>query len=159
MTNKKNIYDWLNDYSLYHKNETNKLIHWICIPLIILSLFGLLSIINFDIQLNNTFYSINIMYVLILTALIFYVRLSITITIGMLLISMLIAYIVNSLSFIEDKDLLQGYGLLFILSWTMQFIGHKIEGKKPAFIKDLKFLLIGPAWLLSFIYIKLKIKI
>ena len=40
----------------------------------------------------------------------------------------------------------------------MQFIGHKIEGKKPSFFKDLQFLLIGPAWLLGFILKKLKIK-
>ena len=159
MTNKKNIYDWLNEYSLYHKNATNKLIHWICIPFIILSLFGLLSIINFDVQLNNTSYSVNVMYIFILIALIFYIRLSITITIGMLLISLLTVYVVNLLSFIGDKKLFQVYILLFIISWIVQFIGHKIEGKKPAFVKDLKFLLIGPAWLLSFIYIKFKIKL
>ena len=58
-----------------------------------------------------------------------------------------------------QAEVFQGYTLLFIISWIAQFIGHKIEGKKPAFVKDLKFLLIGPAWLLSFIYIKFKIKL
>ena len=48
---------------------------------------------------------------------------------------------------------------IFIIAWIGQFIGHKIEGKKPAFFKDLQFLLIGPLWLLSFIYKKLNIKI
>jgi uncharacterized membrane protein YGL010W len=38
-----------------------------------------------------------------------------------------------------------------------QFIGHKIEGKKPSFFKDILFLLIGPLWLLSFIYKKVGI--
>ena len=51
------------------------------------------------------------------------------------------------------------YILIFIVAWIGQFIGHKIEGKKPAFFKDLQFLLIGPLWLLSYIYNKLNIKI
>ena len=43
-------------------------------------------------------------------------------------------------------------GRLFVLAWIGQFIGHKVEGKKPSFFKDLQFLLIGPAWLMSFVY-------
>ena len=42
---------------------------------------------------------------------------------------------------------------IFIFSWILQFYGHKIEGKKPSFVKDIQFLLIGPAWLLV-IFIK-----
>ena len=41
------------------------------------------------------------------------------------------------------------------LAWIGQLIGHKIEGKKPAFLPDLVFLLIGPAWLMSKIYAKI----
>ena len=48
--------------------------------------------------------------------------------------------------------------MIFIVAWIGQFIGHKIEGKKPSFLQDLQFLLIGPAWLLSFIYNKFGIK-
>ena len=44
------------------------------------------------------------------------------------------------------------------MAWIGQFIGHKIEGKKPSFLEDLQFLMVGPAWLLSFIYKKLGIK-
>jgi uncharacterized membrane protein YGL010W len=47
---------------------------------------------------------------------------------------------------------------IFVLAWLGQFYGHKIEGKKPSFIKDLQFLLIGPAWLLGFVYQRLGIK-
>jgi uncharacterized membrane protein YGL010W len=47
---------------------------------------------------------------------------------------------------------------IFIISWIGQFIGHKIEGKKPSFLDDIKFLLIGPIWLLHFILKKAKIK-
>ena len=47
---------------------------------------------------------------------------------------------------------------IFVIAWIGQFIGHKIEGKKPSFFQDLQFLLIGPAWLLSFFYNKIGIK-
>ena len=43
----------------------------------------------------------------------------------------------------------------FVAAWIGQFIGHRIEGKKPSFFKDVVFLLIGPAWLMSFVYKKL----
>jgi uncharacterized membrane protein YGL010W len=35
------------------------------------------------------------------------------------------------------------------LAWIGQFYGHKIEGKKPSFLKDLEFLLIGPLWVIQ----------
>ncbi len=35
---------------------------------------------------------------------------------------------------------------IFVIAWIGQFYGHKVEGKKPSFLKDLQFLLIGPAW-------------
>jgi len=47
---------------------------------------------------------------------------------------------------------------IFVLAWAGQFIGHKIEGKKPSFFDDLKFLLIGPIWLIHFLFKKAGIK-
>ena len=49
--------------------------------------------------------------------------------------------------------------VIFIFAWVGQFVGHKIEGKKPSFFQDIQFLLIGPAWLLSFIFKRYGIKI
>ncbi len=48
--------------------------------------------------------------------------------------------------------------VVFVVAWIGQFIGHKIEGKKPSFLQDLQFLLIGPVWLLGFIYRNLGIR-
>ena len=45
--------------------------------------------------------------------------------------------------------------IIFALAWAGQFWGHKVEGKKPSFLKDLQFLLIGPLWLLHFVYRRL----
>ena len=58
----------------------------------------------------------------------------------------------------NNSELFTIYVITFIIAWIGQFVGHKIEGKKPSFFEDIQFLLIGPAWLLSFIYKKLGIK-
>ena len=42
--------------------------------------------------------------------------------------------------------------VIFVIAWIIQFYGHKIEGKKPSFLDDIKFLMIGPAWILDDIF-------
>lgn len=155
----KNINDWNEEYGLYHKNRINKIIHWICIPLIIFSLFGLLSLINYEFVISGGYYKINFFGIFIILVLGYYLRLSKKLTLGMLIISLLFAGIIDFISLNNKSTLLYLYLGIFILSWIGQFIGHKFEGKKPAFFKDLQFLLIGPLWLLSYIYKKLNIKI
>ena len=155
----KTIYDWLDAYGDSHQNPINKKIHWICVPIIMLSLLGLLSLMNFSFIINEGIYIIDIAGLLIILAIIFYIRLSISITLGMILFSALCIQIINALEFRYDTyELFLIYIIAFVIGWIGQFIGHKIEGKKPSFFDDLKFLLIGPAWLLSFIYKKIGIK-
>ena len=148
---KRDIHQWISDYGISHQNPTNKKIHWICVPVIMFSLLGLLSLVKF--------YNINLAYGLIAMALIFYIKLSISISMGMLLISTIqlgaIYYLEKILLF---PTLLSVYMGIFVVAWIGQFIGHKIEGQKPSFFEDLQFLLIGPAWLLSFIYKKIGVK-
>lgn len=155
----RNIHDWNEEYGLYHKNRINKIIHWICIPLIIFSLFGLLSLMSYEFDIGEGHYKINTLGIFIILVLGYYLRLSKTLALGMLIISLLFAGIIDFISLNSKSVLLYLYLGIFILAWIGQFIGHKFEGKKPAFFKDLQFLLIGPLWLLSYIYNKLNIKI
>ncbi len=154
---KKNINEWLDEYGESHKHPTNKIIHWICVPLITITLLGLLSLVDI---LNNDSYNINLASIFIVFALIFYFRLSITLTIGMLFFTGTTMHYLQIFknSYLQE-NLIQIYLIVFVISWIGQFIGHKIEGKKPSFFQDIQFLLIGPVWLLSFIYKKLNIKI
>ena len=160
----KSIEQWIEEYGKSHQNSTNKAIHWICVPLIMLSLLALISIIPFPIN-DITLFSINGEKVLLnwtsiflLFAVIFYLRLSISITVGMLLIAI---GMITSINWIElfDPTIWRLSLSIFIIAWIGQFVGHKIEGKKPSFFEDLQFLLIGPAWLLSFIYKKIGIRL
>ena len=155
----RNIHDWNEEYGLYHKNRINKIIHWICIPLIIFSLFGLLSLMSYEFDIGEGHYKINTLGIFIILVLGYYLRLSKTLALGMLIISLLFAGIIDFISLNSQSTLLYLYLGIFVLAWIGQFIGHKFEGKKPAFFKDLQFLLIVPLWLLSYIYNKLNIRI
>lgn len=155
------IQDWFDKYAEHHQNPVNKFIHWICVPSIFFSLIGLLSLISFDLGSQEMpYYLYHYMHagsLLILFGLVFFSRLSIPITVGMAIISLAILKI---LTFMHGAgiDVALFSAVVFIVAWVGQFIGHKIEGAKPSFFDDLKFLLIGPAWLLSFIYKGLGIK-
>jgi len=159
----RTINDWLNEYGESHQNKTNKLIHWICVPLIFWSIITLLSLIPNNIlefsnnQIINEFSHWGT--IIILLGLLFYLRLSFKIFIGMLLFSFAVLidiYLGHTL--LGSTIMLYLSIAIFIIAWVIQFIGHEIEGKKPSFLKDIQFLLIGPAWLLSFIYKKIGIK-
>jgi uncharacterized membrane protein YGL010W len=147
--------DWLTAYGESHQNSTNKTIHWICIPLIMLSLLGLLYSIPFFVEKTLLF---NWAAAFMAFTLLFYLRLSPAIFAGFVLIGIAMVYIVHSIAQAGQPLLYISIGV-FVLAWIGQFIGHKIEGKKPSFFDDLQFLLIGPAWLLHFIYRKIGISI
>ncbi len=150
----------LTEYGSSHKNMTNKLIHWICVPLIFFSIVGMLWSIPSN-ALNDLFNSssayMNWGMVALVLILFYYIRLSPTLAIGMSLFSALCLFFSNKLSMVEVAPLWAICIAIFVLAWIGQFYGHHVEGKKPSFFKDLQFLLIGPAWLMHFIYKKLGI--
>ena len=149
----RTINDWLNEYGESHKNETNKLIHWICVPVIFFSILGMLYAVKLPFYLGD--YQLNVGLIISVVALLYYFSLSSSLSVGMflyLLVCMLLANLIES-SGIMPLWLFSI--IIFVLAWVGQFYGHKIEGKKPSFLKDLQFLMIGPAWLMSFIYKKL----
>lgn len=160
----KPIETWIEEYGESHQNPTNKLIHWICVPLIMLSLLALIGKIPFpltDIYLfsitGEKFY-LNWTMLFLLICILFYLRLSRSLAIGMLIIALLMIISINVIR-LYDPTVWRLSLLIFVVAWIGQFIGHKIEGKKPSFFEDLQFLLIGPAWLLSFIYKKVGIRL
>ena len=154
----KTIDDWLTLYGRDHQDPTNKLIHWICVPVILFTVLGLLISIPFP-QVAGGW--INAASIVFLLALVFYATLSIPIFLGMILVGILMLagnrYLQLELLPIIHLSLWQFSLIVFVIAWIFQFIGHKIEGQKPSFFEDLQFLLIGPAWLLHFVLKKLGI--
>ncbi len=148
----------LSEYGESHRNVTNKIIHWICVPLIFFSVIGLTASIPSGLVqsiLGENPYA-NWATIMLVLAIAYYSTLSITLTIGMMLFSALCLYVARLIA--ETSTPLWAASLfIFVVAWIGQFYGHKVEGKKPSFLKDLQFLMIGPAWLMHFIYKKLGI--
>ena len=154
---------YFDKYAESHQNPTNKIIHWVCVPLIVFSLLGLVWAIPFP---HLTFLGQYSRYVnwatfLILFSIIYYFRLSPALAVAMLLVIFVFAAIIVTLEKLHNEQgwpaMWQVCLAIFFLSWVGQFIGHKIEGKKPSFLDDLRFLLIGPIWLWHFIFKRLGI--
>lgn len=156
----KHIQILLDEYSDSHQNKTNKSIHWICVPVIFWTVVALLYSIPNQILINIMGESIFANWAVIgmSFAIIYYFYLSFTIALGMIAFSILCIYLSALIQQSFSTPLWIIAIVVFILSWVGQFYGHKVEGKKPSFLKDLQFLLIGPAWLMHFIYKRLGIK-
>jgi uncharacterized membrane protein YGL010W len=149
---------WFEEYGESHQNHVNKLVHWICVPAITASLLGLLWEIPRPGFVGDQFL-LNWATLFIALALVYYFWLSPPLAVGMLFFT---AGIVGLISlhekYLPSLELWQTSLGIFVLAWIGQFIGHKVEGKKPSFFQDLQFLLISPLWLLGFIYRRVGIR-
>jgi len=143
------------EYGESHQDSTNKAIHWICVPLIFLSLVGLLASIPANsvrgvLGIDNPY--ANWAGIALILVLIYYVTLSIPLSIGMMLFGALCLFVVNLIVRLDFAPLWLVSLVIFSVAWFGQFYGHHVEGKKPSFLKDIQFLLIGPAWLMHFLF-------
>ena len=134
----RNIHSLLAQYSESHRNPTNELIHFVCVPLIVFSLLGILWAIHPVLAVAA-----------VGAAMWYYLQLSKPIAVGMLAMSILMLALLAAMPPVTVLPLSIA---VFVVSWIGQFIGHKIEGKKPSFLDDLRFLLIGPLFVLGFLY-------
>lgn len=147
---------WFSNYSGDHQNPTNKKIHYIAVPLILWSVTALL----WCIPVPGTWFLAGFWCALAMfAAWMFYYRASRKLGFGMLAVFVAMSWL--------NRWLHDTYGTIFLLqlavgvfvaAWIAQFVGHKIEGKKPSFFTDLVYLLIGPAWILGKVYRKLGLK-
>ncbi|MEX1382257.1 DUF962 domain-containing protein [Lutibacter sp.] len=139
---------WFDEYAISHQNKTNQLIHYICVPLIFFSIVGLFMSIPSKgienlIKMNNPILE-NWATVILFILLFFYIKLSFSTFLKMLLFSL--TCLVGNYYLSNLIPLFYASLVIFVVAWIGQFYGHKLEGKKPSFFKDLQFLLIGPAW-------------
>jgi uncharacterized membrane protein YGL010W len=150
----------LSQYGESHQNGINKFIHWICVPAIMFSIFGLLYAIPFPFVEEKS-WALNWGGIALFLVLMYYIKLSIPMFIGFIGIGSLMLVgnqiIYESLGN-SNLNLLYASLATFGIAWVFQFIGHHIEGKKPSFIDDVQFLLVGPAWLMHFVFKKLGVK-
>ncbi len=149
------IQSLFDEYGESHRNTVNVTVHWIAVPLIYFSIVGLLMCIPSPTGECAGRYLWALLA--LLAAWLYYASRSLTISLGMALFSMAC---VAAAAWLDGHAPWPLWAIslgIFALAWVAQFIGHGIEGKKPSFLKDLLFLLIGPAWLMAKLYRKLGI--
>jgi len=155
---KKTADQWFAEYGESHQDHANELIHWICVPVIFFCVLGFVWSIPVpaDWEENAPWFNWALPAVLVVLA--FYVRLSRTLAFGLFTFMALCCALLLRLQLFAPWPVWRICLVGFVVAWIGQFIGHKIEGKKPSFFKDVVFLLIGPAWLLSRFYKKVGLK-
>ena len=142
-TQARRVDQLLAHYGESHQNAHNELIHFIAIPLIMLSLVGMLFAIHPYVA-----------YAFVAASMAYYARLSTVFLLTMLVWSALSIAAV----FAMGSRVLPMSVAIFVGAWIMQFVGHKLEGKKPSFFEDIQYLWVGPIFVLSKLFEKLGIR-
>ncbi|SFB74758.1 Uncharacterized membrane protein YGL010W [Flexibacter flexilis DSM 6793] len=157
----RSMQNWFDEYAESHQNIFNKIVHTICVPSIFFCVIGLFA--SIPVSLSSVFPEALAAYahlgtVVVIAGLVFYLRVSPAMFVGMAAVSVASLWGVAYINTHFSTPLWQICLTVFVVAWIGQFIGHKVEGKKPSFFKDLQFLMIGPAWLLGFVYKKVGLK-
>ena len=155
MAAKKSADQWFAEYGESHQDHANEVIHWLCVPVIFFCVLGFIWEVPVPAAWTVATPWFNWTLVAIALALAFYLRLSLALSAGLLLFMVGCFCALAAIDLFSPRPVWQVCSVLFVLAWTGQFVGHIIEGRKPSFFKDVAFLLIGPAWLMSMIYRKL----
>jgi uncharacterized membrane protein YGL010W len=139
--------EWFSGYSRDHQNPKNRTIHWLCVPAILWAVIAALWTIPVPSAVGTPgLWS----WLAMTAALIFYVRMSRVLGLVMLVLFGLLGALTNALYWtLGSMHLLALAITVFVVAWVGQFIGHLFEGKRPSFLTDLSYLMVGPAWLMS----------
>ncbi|MCC7411721.1 MAG: DUF962 domain-containing protein [Gammaproteobacteria bacterium] len=150
----RSLEEWFTEYAVSHRHPVNERLHQVCVPLIAVSLLALLWPIPLPAALAGTAAAANWASLVAAVALAYYALLSPALALGMLACALPVLALIAAAA---------GTGLplgavaatVFVLAWLGQLAGHRVEGRRPAFFRDLQFLLIGPLWVLAALYRRL----
>jgi uncharacterized membrane protein YGL010W len=147
----RTVTQWLDEYGESHCNPVNKRLHWTCVPAIVISVIGFFWSLPVPPAFGAVSPWLNWATIAAVLSLAYYFVLSPPLAAGSAVVFAAMFAIVLALERLS-WPLWQTCTLIFVVAWIGQFVGHAIEGKRPSFFKDLQFLLIGPLWLLAFVY-------
>lgn len=142
-TQPRRVDELIAHYGQSHQNPRNEVIHFIAIPLIMLSLVGMLFALHPYVA-----------YAFMAASMVYYARLSVVFLLTMAVWSALTVAVVIAMG----TNVLPVSIAIFVGAWILQFIGHKIEGKKPSFFEDIQYLWVGPLFVLSKLFGKLGVR-
>lgn len=132
-------------YGSYHTSKANQIMHMIGIPIIIASLLMMANWFTISF-LNHG--SVELSWLLIICISIYYLQIDVKAAIVMAIIYIIlnIVMILITLPLAHQTQIITAIAL-FIIGWGLNFIGHAIERKKPAFIDNLMQTLIAPIFI------------
>jgi uncharacterized membrane protein YGL010W len=143
----RSVNDWFGSYSRDHQNPVNRLVHWVCVPAILWCVIAALWVVPVPSWLGRPgFWA----FIAMFASFVFYYRMSRPLGLAMALAFIVFGLLTEGLyRVLGPSQLLRLAIAVFVLAWIGQFIGHHIEGRRPSFLTDLAYLLIGPAWLMG----------
>jgi len=152
----RSMQSWLDSYSADHRNRTNQIAHWLCVPPIVWSVIALL----WAIPAPERFLRPGAWAVLVMVlAFYWYWRRSQVLATALLVAFVLLALLTHFLFVMLGTAGLCTLALgVFVVAWIGQFVGHHFEGRRPSFLTDVSYLLIGPAWLMAKLLRKLGVR-
>ncbi|MBW7472834.1 DUF962 domain-containing protein [Marinobacter sp. M216] len=142
----RSLPQFLSDYGESHQNSFNQWVHIVCVPAIVFSTLGLLWLIPVGSWLGLTGMAgewVNGATVLAVLSGVVYLRLSLWVFVLMAGWFAVSAWLIQSV-IAAGWSLFWSSLVVWVAAWALQVYGHKVEGKKPSFVEDLVFLLIGP---------------
>jgi len=147
----RSVGDWLHEYGLSHRHPVNKLLHFVCVPPIVLAVLGLLWCLPRPAALAALPPWVNFASLAAAAATLYYLVLSPVLALGVAVIFIALLFLTGALATLPWPLWLTSL-VIFVIGWIGQFAGHAVERARPSFLKDLQFLLIGPLWLLAAAY-------
>ncbi len=136
----------LSAYAEYHRDGRNVVTHMVGIPLILFAIAVLLS--RPAIPLGGGI-AVTPMMAIAAVAAAGYLRIDAMFGAVLAMFLALVCWAgIGIAGGSTGKWLAVGLGS-FVIGWTLQFVGHYFEGRKPAFVDDLSSLFIGPLFVVA----------
>ena len=142
----------ITQYAAYHRDRRNITTHFVGVPMIVFSV--LMALVPYALG------GINVALIVLTIVAIYYLYLDRVLGTAMLM-SLFVGYLVAvylNARIGNANIMLSVAGVLFVLGWILQLVGHRYEGIKPAFTTDLAGLIIGPLFVMAEIFFKLGLK-
>ena len=152
----RTVQQWFDEYAESHSNPRNEVLHFICVPAIVVTVIGFLWAIPVPEAAAAASPWLNFATLAVAVGIVYYFTLSWRLGLGAAAVLVAMLFIVRWLDTLAWPLWLTCLAI-FVIGWIGQFIGHAYEGKRPSFTKDLEFLMIGPLWLLGHLYRRLGI--
>jgi uncharacterized membrane protein YGL010W len=133
-------------YAAYHRDRRNIATHFVGIPLIVFAVGALLARPSFGVG-NLMLTPAAVVWGL--TSLWYLTRGNLALGLTTSLANLLLIGAALPLGQLDTLPWLAWSLGIFVVGWVAQFVGHYYEGRKPAFVDDLRGLLIGPMFVVG----------